>query len=218
MKKLILSLLAIAVVSTTASSVQAQSAAAATGGHRIGLIDMAHVFQNYKKFEALRTDLQAEIEKSDAEAKVMVERLQQMQSEIKKYDAGAPQYEQYEKQILDEKGKFDSFRASTQRQLARRESEMFKPIYTDVTAAATAYAKHAKYDHVMRYNRKGIDDTTNPQEAVQTMNKTFIYTNADNDITDVVLNYLNQTYEKSPGYKPVPAKQVSGNGQVPIRK
>ena len=69
MKKLILSLLALAVITATSTTtVQAQTAAATTG-HRIGLIDMAHVFQNYKKFEALRTDLQAEITKSDAEAK-----------------------------------------------------------------------------------------------------------------------------------------------------
>ena len=217
MKKLILSLLALAVIATTSTAtVQAQTAAKTP--HRIGVIDMAHVFQNYKKFEALRTDLQAEIVKSDAEAKKMVERLQQMQTEMKKYDAGGPQYETAEKNILDQKGKFDSFRASTQRQLARRESEMFKVIYTDVTAAVTAYAKHAEFDHILRFNRKGIDDTTNPQDAVQTMNKTFIYTTPENDLTDVVLNYLNQQYEKSPGYKPVPAKAVSNSGGTPLRK
>ena len=199
MKKLILSLLAVSVI-TTADSAQAQGQATpSTAGHRIGLIDMAHVFQNYKKFEGLRNNLQAEIEKSDTEAKGMVERLQKMQEEIKKFDAGGPQYESAEKQILNQKGEFDAFRAATQRRLARRESEMFKIIYTDVTAAVKLYAEYAKFDHVMRYNRKGIDDTTNPQEAVQTMNKTFIYTKGENDITDTVLNYLNKQYDKSGG-------------------
>lgn len=200
MKKLILSLLAIAVISPAAF---AQAPAAAASGHRIGLIDMAHVFQNYKKFESLRNGLQAEIEKSDAEAKVMVERLQKMQEEIKKYDAGGAQYETAEKAILDQKGKFDSFRAATQRRLARRESEMFKTIYTDVTAAVKLYAEYAKFDHVMRYNRKDIDETMNPQEAVQTMNKTFIYTKSENDITETVLSYLNKQFDKTGG---TPAK------------
>ncbi|MEQ9410049.1 MAG: OmpH family outer membrane protein [Fuerstiella sp.] len=198
MKKLISSIVALAVVATT-SSLHAQGGAAAATGHRVGLIDMAHVFQNYKKFEDLRTGLQGEIEKSDAEAKQMVERLQKMQTEIKKFDAGGPQYEQAEKQILDQKGEFDAFRAATQRRLARRESEMFKTIYTDVTAAVKLYAEYAKFDHVMRFNRKGIDDTTNPQEAVQTMNKTFIYSRAENDITDTVLDYLNKQYAKTSG-------------------
>lgn len=210
MKKLILSLLSLAVISTTA--VQAQTPAAPKKGHRIGLIDMAHVFQKYKKFEDLRNGLQGEIEKSDAEAKTKVERLQKMQTEIKKYDAGGAQYEQYEKQILEEKGEFDAFRAATQRRLARRESEMFKIIYTDVTAAVKLYAEYAEFDCVMRYNRKGIDDTTNPQEAVQTMNKTFIFSKPENDITDTVLDYLNKQY----GRTGTPAKNVS-NTQGPSR-
>lgn len=213
MKKSILSLLALAViVSATPASAQ-NTAAAPASGHRIGLIDMAHVFQNYKKFEDLRNTLQAEIQKSDAEAKQMVERLQKMQEEIKKFDAGGAQYEQAEKQILEQKGEFDAFRASTQRRLARRESEMFKVIYTDVTSAVKLYAEYAKFDHVMRFNRKGIDDTTNPQEAVQTMNKTFIYTTPQNDITDTVLDYLNKQYAKSSDS--TPASNVSKQRTAP---
>ena len=208
MKKSVLTLLALTVLSF--GTVQAQGTAAPTTGHRIGLIDMAHVFQNYNKFEGLRNELQAEIEKSDAEAKAMVERLQKMQGELAKYDSGGAQYETAERQILDEKGKFDSFRASTQRQLARRESEMFKVIYNDVTAAVKLYAEYAKFDHVMRYNSKGITDATTPQEAVQTMNKTFIYTKSENDITTTVLDYMNKQYAKSGGTAAVPVSSSGG--------
>ena len=148
-------------------------------------------------FRSLRTALQSEIEKSDAEAKAKVERLQKLQGELKKYDSGGAQYEQAEKTVLEAKGDFDAFRASTQRKLARRESEMFKIIYTDVTAAVKLYAEYAKFDHVMRYNKKDVADTMAPQEAVQTMNKTFIYTKAENDITDTVLKYLNDKYGKT---------------------
>ena len=215
MKKLVLSLLAIAIFAAT-GSVQAQDKAPARG-HRIGLIDMAHVFQNYAKFEDLRKALQAEIDKSDAEAKQMVDRLQKMQEEIKKFTAGDARYEQAEKQILDQKGEFDAFRAATQRRLARRESEMFKVIYTDVTAAVKLYAEWAEFDHVMRYNRKGIDDTTSPQEAVQTMNKTFIYTKKQNDITDPVLEYLNKKYGK-PASGGTGAREASSSGGTPVRR
>ena len=49
---------------------------------------MAEVFQGYKKFEDMRAELQAEIEKSDAEAKLMVERMQKMQQEMVESKAG----------------------------------------------------------------------------------------------------------------------------------
>ena len=65
------------------------------------------------------------------------------------------------------------------------------------------YAEYAHFDHVMRFNRKGIDEITDPQQAVQTMNKTFIYTTSENDITDVVLQYLNKPYASgTPAPKP----------------
>lgn len=213
MKKSILTI--VAAVAACAGSVQAQTAPNTTG-HRVGVIDMAHVFQNYTKFEALRTNLQAEITQSDEEAKAMVTRLQQFQESLKQYKVGDEKYTAGEKQILAAKGEFDAFRASTQRKLAKSESEMFKVIYTDVTAAVKLYAEYAKFDHVMRYNRKDVSDEMNPQEAVQTMNKTFIYTKSENDITDQVLGYLNKKYGETTGG--TNARAASSSGRAPVRQ
>lgn len=196
MKKYILSMLAMTVM-FAAGTAQAQTAP--TTGHRTGLIDMAFVFEKYEKFAALRDTLKTEMDQTDAEAKQMVERLQKMQQEIAKYDAGGAQYEQAEKQILNEKGKLDGFVGAAKRRFGRREADMLKIVYTDVTNAVKLYADYAKFDHVIRFNRKGMADTTNPQEAIQTMNKTFIYWKAENDITDKVLGYLNQQYAKNAG-------------------
>jgi Skp family chaperone for outer membrane proteins len=214
-KKYILSMLALAVM-ITASTAYAQVPATSTTGHKIGLIDMAFVFEKYEKFASLRDDLKAEMDQTDAEAKQMVERLQKMQQEIAKFDAGGAQYEQAEKQILNEKGKLDGFVGAAKRRFGRREADMLKVVYTDVTDAVKLYADYAKYDHVIRFNRKGMDDTTNPQEAIQTMNKTFIYWKPENDITDQVLGYLNKQYAQTAqrGTKVTP---VSGSGPAPIR-
>lgn len=186
----------------------------AESAHKVGLIDMAEVFQGYKKFEELRNQLQAEIDQSDAEAKVMIEKLQKLQTEVqeKKFTPGSPQFEQAEKQLLDGKAAFESFRAATQRKLARRESEMFKVIYSDTTMAVELYAKHAKYTVVMRFDRKGIDENTPPAEAVQRMNKQVVYFRPSDDITDVVLGYLNKEYEKSAGSSPKAAVVPASRG------
>ncbi len=181
--------------------------------HRVGLVDMAEVFQGYKKFEDLRTELSAEIEKSDAEAKLMVEKMQKMQTEIQelKLAPGTPQYDQAEKSLLDAKGEFEAFRAATQRKLARRESEMFKVIYADTTSMVKKYAEYAKYTVVIRFDRKDIDENTAPAEAVQRMNKQVVYFRADDDITDVVLSTLNKQYEGSAAAGAAkPIRQTSG--------
>jgi len=181
-----------------------------TTPHRVGLVDMAEVFQGYKKFEDLRAELSAEIEKSDAEAKLMVEKMQKMQVEMQesKLAPGSPQYELAEKGLLDAKGEFEAFRAATQRKLARRESEMFKVIYSDTTTMVKKYAEYAKYTMVVRFDRKDIDENTAPAEAVQRMNKQVVYYRADDDITDVVLQTLNKQYEGSAGAKAAPVRQT----------
>ena len=204
MQKTVYSLLAACAVAL-ASPALAQNAAPAaaaskdTTPHRIGLIDMAEVFQGYKKFEELRQGLQTEIEASDAQAKGMVEHMQKLNAEAteQKFAPGSPQFEAAEKQLLQEKSNFEAFRTATQRKLARRESEMFKVIYADTTSAVGKYADYAKYTIVMRFDRKDIDENTAPQEAVQRMNKQIVYYRNTEDITDVVLNFLNKEYAKT---------------------
>ena len=211
MKKIILTALAALMLSTVA---QAQNTTnQPTPPHRIGLIDMAEVFQKYDKFMYLREQMQAEITKSEAELKIKGERFQKLQSELQKQQVGGAAYESYEKQILDQKGDIESFRAATTRRLARRESEMFKVIYTDVSKAVAQYAAFYKFDHVMRFNSKNVVEGMNPQEAVATMNKTFIYSKPENDITGPLLKYLNKTYRDSGGQQP----KGTAAGGVPVR-
>lgn len=205
MQKTVYSLLAACAVALTSPALAQDAAPAAAGPkkdttpHRIGLIDMAEVFQGYKKFEVLREGLQAEIEASDAQAKGMVEQMQKLQAEAteQKFVPGSPQFEAAEKRLLQEKSNFEAFRTATQRKLARRESEMFKVIYADTTSAVAKYADYAKFTIVMRFDRKDIDENTAPQEAVQRMNKQIVYYRSSEDITDVVLNFLNKEYAKT---------------------
>ena len=185
------------------------AAAAAPAGNRtpsrVGLIDMAKVFEGYTRFKALREELAAEIEKSDAEARVMVEKMQAMQKEVQEngFQPGSPEYEAAEKRILDSRGEFEAFRAATQRKLARRESEMFKTIYADTTSMIKKYAEYADYTVVIRFDSKDIEDDTPPAEAVQRMNKQVVYHRSEHDITEVVLQSLNKQYEASQSGTPV---------------
>ena len=219
MKKVVLTLLTACVVALATPALAqnapatAQPAARADSPHRIGLIDMAEVFQGYKKFEELRNALQAEIEKSDAEAKVMVEKMQKVQAELseQKFTAGSPQFEQAERTLLQHKSDFEAFRAATQRKLARRESEMFKVIYSDTTRAVSLYADHAKYTVVLRFDRKDIDENTPPAEAVQRMNKQVVFHRGSDDITDVVLGFLNREYAKTATPNQQSIRPVSGS-------
>jgi Skp family chaperone for outer membrane proteins len=214
----LLAVVAVSLISPVLSQDADKPAAKDASPHRVGLVDMAEVFQGYKKFDDMRNELQAEIEKSDAEAKLMVERMQKRQQEMieSKLAPGSAQYEQGEKELLDSKGEFEAFRAATQRKLARRESEMFKVIYADTTSMVKKYAEFAKFTVVMRFDRKDINDETAPNEAVQRMNKQVVYFRGEDDITDVVLQTLNKQYEGSKG-SARPAVREAGATDAEVR-
>jgi len=216
-KKFALALAAALAVGIAPQAVAQEAAKAApakdTTPHRVGLVDMAKVFEGYSKFKAMREELAAEISKSDAEAKAMVEKMQAKQKEIAEsgLTAGSPEYERAEKELLDAKGEFEAFRAATQRKLARRESEMFKVIYADTTSMVKKYAEYAGYTVVMRFDSKDIEDDTPPAEAVQRMNKQVVYYRPQDDITETVLNALNRNYDNAPtAAAKTPVRQTSG--------
>lgn len=197
MKRLTLSLLTLTLLATC-SVAQAQGKKNPAPPSSIGLIDMAHVFQNYDKFVDMRDELQAEIQKSDAHAKTMVEKLQGLQKEFKdaseQFNADSPQCESLEKQILDLQGEFNSFKKSTQLKLARKESEMLKTIYGDVSKMVGNYAAYRDFTMVLRFNSKDINADMQPQEAIQLMNKNVIFHRTESDITKPVLDQLNKIY------------------------
>lgn len=88
--------------------------------HKVGLIDMAHVFKNYKKFEALREDLKQEISESEDKAKAMQAELAQMQNNLKGLTEGSAAYTKTEQEIVKKAAEFESFRRSASRDFLKR--------------------------------------------------------------------------------------------------
>lgn len=202
MKKLIALASVVVVVAglTLANAARGQNQAAqADGPHKVGLIDMAHVFKNYKKFEAQREGLKAEIAKTDELAKQKAEQIKGLQAQLKDFKEGTPDYAAVEKQFLKATTEFEAFRKTQQREFLRKESTIYKNIYLEVSDVVQKYATKFEYTLVIRFNRDDSESSENPQEIMQRMNKQVVYHRTSDDITDSVLDYLNRSYERTAG-------------------
>jgi Skp family chaperone for outer membrane proteins len=197
-KRILTSALAFAILTGSFTMTQSANAQAkpAAQPHKVGLIDMAYVFQEYEKFKVLRQDLKAEIERSDTKAKQFMSQSQTLQAKLKEFKSGSADYIKYEKLLLTLKAEFDAYRASAQRDLMRRESKIYKQVYMDVSAAVKEYCKHYDYTLVMRFNRKSVSESDAPNDIVQGMNRQVVFFKTQDDITDRVLVYLNKNYGK----------------------
>lgn len=164
--------------------------------HKVGLIDMAHVFKKYDKFETLREDLKGEISTSEAKAKEMQQELVGLQENLKKLTEGSPTFAKAEKEIVLKAADFENFRRTASRDFLKKESKIYLQVYTETSEAVKKYADYYKYTLVIRFNREQLE-TENPQALLQGMNRQVVYHRDEDDITDSVLKYLNEKYTRT---------------------
>ena len=222
MKKLIVPMAIVAVItgfSVFVTQGRGQGPAAANKPHKVGLIDMAHVFKEYEKFKVLREDLKAEYAASESKAKQMATQLKNTQSQLKDYKSGSPEYVKLETKLTRMAAEFDAFRKTTQRDFIRKESQIYKTIYLEVADAVEKYATYYNYTLVMRFNRAGLDEKIEATEVIQAMNRQVVYFREDDDITKSVLAYLNNKYKPSSGRNSSgPPRTTSGGSTSGTRR
>lgn len=174
------------------------AAAAPAIPHKVGLIDMAFVFKNYKKFETLREDLKVEIAESEEKAKVMQKETAELQGQLKQFQEGSPEYTKVEKQLVNKAAEFENFRRQMSREFLKKESQIYLQVYNEVSKMVEKYAVFYKYTLIMRFNREDLD-TENPTQLLQGMNRQVVYYRGDDDITQPVLESLNKRFNPDGG-------------------
>ncbi len=191
--------------------------AAASATHQVGLIDMAHVFKNYDKFKSMTEEMQADAKQAQDDATAMVEEMKKIQTTMQGLTEGSPDYIKNETAILTLQTKLESFRKVQQREFLRKEADIYKTVYMDVQDAVQKYSKYYKYTLVLRFNRQSVDAAENPQEIITSMNRQVVHYREQDDLTDPILNFLNDEYKKASGGAAAPAAREA-RGTAPAVK
>lgn len=204
MKKTVISAAVLAVLTgllAQAKTAGAQGNQPKSPPHKVGVIDMAHVFKNYKKFEALREDLKKEIEGSDQRSKQMAAQIQELQKELKAgtFKDGSPEKTAREEKLIELTTRYQTFRKQQQMEFLKKEAQIYKTVYLEVVDAVRLYARHYEYTMVLRYSREGIHEADDPQEILNGMNRLVVFMQDEDDCTLPVLDYLNREYQKQAG-------------------
>ena len=165
--------------------------------HKVGLIDMAQVFKDYKKFDNLREDLKGEFQAAAEEEKRSAEKIQAAQTELNSgvLKQGSPEFIEREQQITKMIAEHNATRANNQKELMRKESKIYHVVYLEAQDAVEKFCKSYKYTMVMRFNREEL--STDPQKLMQGLQRQVIYYQLEDDITDSVIDYLNGRYQKA---------------------
>jgi Skp family chaperone for outer membrane proteins len=177
--------------------------------HKIALIDMARVFKQYKKFEALREDLKGELTKSEDRFKAMAEVIKKETVELKGFKEGSEEYARVEKSLLTHTSQTDAFRKSQQRELIRKEAQIYKQIYLEVSDAVEKYATHFHITLVLRFSAEDLGTEQNPEDVMRGLNRQVVYYRPSEDITNAICEFLNRKYQRMTA---APAADGAGGG------
>jgi Skp family chaperone for outer membrane proteins len=164
--------------------------------HKIGLIDMGQIFNEYEKLKVLREEQTAAVQESEAKAKKFVASIQTMQADMKEFKEGTPEYTAKEQQFAKLTSDFDTFRKVTQRDLLRKEAKMYHTVYLEVQDAVEKLCNYHGYTMVMRFNKEELN-STDPQKLIQGMNRPVVFHRVRDDMTNTVLKMLNQSFGKA---------------------
>ncbi len=140
----------------------------------------------------------------------MAEQIRKEQSELKLMKEGSDEYAQKEKVVLGHTTQAETYRKSQQRDLIRREAQIYKTIYLEVADAVQKYASHFNYTLVLRFTSDDLDTTENPEDVMRGLNKQVVYYRPNDDITNAIVRYLNSNYQRNaaqPADAAAPARQ-----------
>jgi outer membrane protein len=156
-------------------------------------------------------EMQADAKSAQDKAQQMVDEMKATQASMKDLTENSPEYKASEDKIIGLQTDLETFRKVQQREFLRKEAEIYKTVYMEVQDAVQKYAKYYKYTLIIRFNRQDVGAAENPQEIISSMNRQVVYYREQDDLTNPILNYLNDEFKKSGTAAPAPARSAKGN-------
>jgi outer membrane protein len=190
--------------------------------HRVALIDMTYVFQNYEKLEYLKKDLQAKAQEDQNRFNEMRKKIQADQAVLKDLAEGSEDYQKLDRKITQMTSQAEAQYKVWQREMQRENAKLVHTVYLEVQDVIAEFCDHFKFTLVLQINRGEINNA-DPNKLMQLLNQPVVYHRKQDDLSVGVVKELNQRYlkaggevrpsaksEKKPGGKKSPIKQAGG--------
>lgn len=177
---------------------------------RIALIDMDYVFVNYKKSDELTAEMRESYKAVEAQGKAMVNEAKSLQEQLKSgtFDEESSEFEKRENRLFHLNSKLKVLEVQTKSNMQKQQVSVVQAVYQDVQQALERFATQNGYTLILRHNREAhaAKDT---QQIQKTISQQIVFHQGAEDITDSVLNLLNQEFEASAASRPAKASPAA---------
>ena len=197
MTRLAFLLVATILLAAQPATILAQDANSASAPHKIALIDISKVLKNYKKVDALRADIKAEIAKSEPHRTSIGKKLETLKKRLGSgsLEPGSAKAAELEQQADSLKAELVVFNKNERKRILRREAQLLKTIHGEIKGVVKRAADAWGYTLVLRFNSSSTEATT-PNSVVGELQRQVVYHRAEDDITKPVIEFLNKQFLK----------------------
>jgi len=175
--------------------------------HGVAVIDMAYIFKNYTKFQAMKNAMKGDVERAEAELKGMHDEIGKLEQRLRggvNLTKGSPEYKELESHLARRRADLALKMQEGKKTFLEREAKIYYIVYQEVADEVKFYSQQNNISLVLRFKGDPVD-SAEPQEVLNELNKAVIYYNKNIDITPIILDAVNRRQ---------PA-QVGGNQRQP---
>jgi Skp family chaperone for outer membrane proteins len=163
----------------------------------IGSIDVDAVFQNYEKVKVFREELQALTQARRNELQKLTEEAQHEEELLAKFSPGTVDFKKHENRVTELKARYEVAREQANRESTVRQAQTTSTLYRELQEATAALAKARGLDYVIKVS-PGIRFISEPNEVLAALNRSVVYADPRNNLTEDVVRELNRKF-KAPG-------------------
>ena len=164
---------------------------------RTAVVDLVKVFNEYQRTKEINDRLTRQQQDLQTQRKEKIDRIEALKAELENFHPDSKDYYERQKELLKLSIELDSFTRVTAEEIKREFRVLTEDIYTQMLKAIEQVAQSSGYDMVFYMDKMNIqgDDFSALLEKIR--ERKVLYASPPYDITDNVLNYINQTYKLS---------------------
>lgn len=170
----------------------------------IGTIDMDSVFKNYEKVKVSSDDIAAKAMAKQNELQKLVADMKTLAEKQASLSPSSPEFKKLDQQLTQMKITGEAAQESARKELAQVEAEALSALYREIQSMTARVAAWRGMNYVVKVSNEQ-PSSADPQAVMAILSRTVVYSDPRNDITQQVVQFLNQEYRKVAAAQPRPA-------------
>lgn len=166
-----------------------RTAAMATAGSKIAVIDVSEVFKNHIRFKQAMEDMRKDVEGFEAVLQQHGAELQKKRELLQEVRAGTPDYDRIERDMAGFQAQVQADTQLKRKEFLQKEARIYYNVYAEIVKEVEYFAQRQGIDLVVRFN-SGQIDPQDRKSVLEGVNRAVVFQQRIN-ITTHILNRLN---------------------------